>query len=254
MTQRIVQYQAVIQLSQQAPQIYNLPELHREMLHVLGIKNVDKLVPNEESIKPLDPVSENQNILNGKPVKAFAYQDHEAHIAVHMMMKQDPMIQQIVGQNPRVNALVGAMEAHIAEHVGFAYRNKISEALGVAIPQADKDEGMPEEMEYQLSKLLAQAAPQVLAQSKMLAAQQQAQQNAQDPLLMMQQKELALKEQKQQQDIALKEKQLAVNAAAKADDLRLREQELAARQQTDTLRIVTDAAAKADALKRGNNQ
>jgi len=254
MTQRIVQYQAVVQLSQQAPQIYNLPELHRQMLHVLGIKNVDKLVPTEESIKPTDPVSENQNILNGKPVKAFAYQDHEAHIAVHMMMKQDPMIQQIIGQNPRVNALIGSMEAHIAEHVGFAYRNKISEALGVAIPQAEQDEGLPEEMEYQLSQMLAQAAPQVLAQSKMLVAQQQAQQNAQDPLLMMQQKELALKEQKQQQDAAYKEKQLAVNAAAKADDLRLREQELAVRQKTDTLRIVTDAAAKADALQKGNNK
>jgi hypothetical protein len=254
LTQRIVQYQAVVQLSQSAPQIYNLPELHKQMLNVLGIKNVDKLVPTEDDLKPVDPVTENMNILNGKPVKAFAYQDHEAHIAVHMMMKQDPMIQQIVGQNPRVNALIGAMEAHIAEHVGFAYKNKISEALGVPIPQADKDEGMPEEVEFQLSKLLAQAAPQVLAQSKAMVAQQQAQQNMQDPLLQLQKQELDLKAQKQQQDATFKEKKLAVDAAAKADELRLREQEIVGKQQTDTLRVITDAASKADQSKRTTRQ
>lgn len=250
MTQRIVQYQAVIQLSQSAPQIYNLPELHRQMLNVLGIKNVDKLVPTEDDLKPMDPVTENQNILNGKPVKAFAYQDHEAHIAVHMMMKQDPLIQQIVGQNPRVNALVAGLEAHVAEHVGFAYKNKISEALGVAIPHADADEGMPEEIEFQLSKLLAQAAPQVLAQSKAMVAQQQAQQNMQDPLLQLQKQELDLKAQKQQQDAVYKDKKLAVDSAAKADELQLREQEIAGRQRIDSLRVVTDAAAKAAQSER----
>lgn len=250
MTQRIVQYQAVIQLSQSAPQIYNLPELHRQMLNVLGIKNVDKLVPTEDDLKPMDPVTENQNILNGKPVKAFAYQDHEAHIAVHMMMKQDPLIQQIVGQNPRVNALVAGLEAHVAEHVGFAYKNKISEALGVAIPHADADEGMPEEIEFQLSKLLAQAAPQVLAQSKAMVAQQQAQQNMQDPLLQLQKQELDLKAQKQQQDAAYRDKKLAVDSAAKADELQLREQEIAGRQRIDSLRVVTDAAAKAAQSER----
>lgn len=250
MTQRIVQYQAVIQLSQSAPQIYNLPELHRQMLNVLGIKNVDKLVPTEDDLKPMDPVTENQNILNGKPVKAFAYQDHEAHIAVHMMMKQDPLIQQIVGQNPRVNALVAGLEAHVAEHVGFAYKNKISEALGVSIPHANADEGMPEEIEFQLSKLLAQAAPQVLAQSKAMVAQQQAQQNMQDPLLQLQKQELDLKAQKQQQDAAYRDKKLAVDSAAKADELQLREQEIAGRQRIDSLRVVTDAAAKAAQSER----
>ena len=250
MTQRIVQYQAVIQLSQSAPQIYNLPELHRQMLNVLGIKNVDKLVPTEDDLKPMDPVTENQHILTGKPVKAFAYQDHEAHIAVHMMMKQDPLIQQIVGQNPRVNALLAALESHVAEHVGFAYKNKISEALGVAIPHADAEEGIPEEMEFQLSKLLAQAAPQVLAQSKALVAQQQAQQNMQDPLLQLQKQELDLKAQKQQQDDTFKNKKLAVDSAAKADELRLREQEIAGKQRTDALRVVTDAAAKVDQSTR----
>jgi hypothetical protein len=256
-----VQYQAVIQLSQTAPNIYDLPELHRQMLHVLGIKNVEKLIPTDKDIKPIDPVSENQRLLTGKPVKAFAYQDHEAHIAVHKMMKDDPLVQQAVGQNPQVNAIVAALEAHIAEHVGFAYRNKISEALGVPLPSVDEEEGMPAEMEYQLSSLLAQAAPQVLAQSQALVAQQQAQQNAQDPLLQIQMQELQLKAQKQQQDMAVKQAQLerqqkkdVADAAAKADELSLREQEIVGKQRIEAMRIVADSASKADQTTKRENK
>ena len=184
LSQRVVQYQAVIQLAQSAPQIYNLPELHRQMLDVLGIKNADKLVPLADDQKPKDPVSENMNALKGKPMKAFIYQDHEAHIKVHQMAMQDPLVQQMIGQNPQAQAIQGAMMAHIAEHLGFAYRNKIEQAMGAALPAPDKE--MPEDMEIQISQLVAEAAPQVLAQSQAQVAQQQAQQNAQDPVMQAQ--------------------------------------------------------------------
>lgn len=220
MSQRVVQYQAVIQLAQMAPQIYDMAELHRQMLHVLGIKNIDKLIPSAKTMKPVDPVQENQNVLAGKPVKAFAYQDHEAHIQVHMMASQDPLIQKIIGQNPQAQVIQAALMAHITEHVGFAYRNKMSQALGVPLP--DSSEGLPPEIERNLSQLLAQAAPQVLAQSQALVAQQQAQQNAQDPLLQMQQKELDIKA----QEVQRKEKKDIMDAAAKADELKLKEASL----------------------------
>jgi hypothetical protein len=216
MSQRVVQYQAVLQLSQTAPQIYDMPELHKQMLHVLGIKNIDKLIPTAKDQKPVDPVQENQNILVGKPVKAFAYQDHEAHIKVHMTAAQDPQIQKLIGQNPQAAVIQGAMMAHISEHVGFAYRNKMSQALGV--PLLDSEEGLTPEMEHKMSQLLAQAAPQVLAQSQALTAQQQAQQNAQDPLIQMQQKELQIKE----QEVQRKAQKDVMDAAAKEDELELR--------------------------------
>jgi len=175
LSQRVVQYQAVIQLAQSAPQIYDLPQLHRQMLDVLGIKNADKLVPLEDDQKPKDPVTENMNALKGKPLKAFIYQDHEAHIKVHQSAMQDPLVQQLIGQNPQAQAIMGAMQAHIAEHVGYAYRNKIQLALGVALP--DQEDELPEELEREISRLMAEAAPQVLAQSQAMIAQQQAQQN-----------------------------------------------------------------------------
>jgi len=197
MSQRVVQYQAVIQLAQSAPQIYDLPALHRQMLDVLGIKDADKLVPTDDDQKPRDPVSENMAILKGKPVKAFLYQDHEAHIAAHMAAVQDPLIQQMVGQSPMASQIQAAMSAHIAEHLGFAYRNKIEAALGVDLPMPDED--MPPELEVQISRMIAQAAPQVLQQSQAQVAQQQAQQQAQetaaDPLVQLQQQELQLKAQ-----------------------------------------------------------
>jgi len=217
LSQRVVQYQAVIQLAQSAPQIYNLPELHRQMLDVLGIKNADKLVPLEDDQKPRDPVSENMAALKGKPLKAFMYQDHESHIKVHQMAMQDPLVQQLIGQNPQAQAIQGAMQAHIAEHLGFAYRNKIEQAMGAALPAPDAE--MPEDMEIQISQLVAQAAPQVLAQSQSVVAQQQAQQNQQDPVMQAQlidqqvkQGELQRKIKKDMQDAQFKQQELALKA------------------------------------------
>jgi hypothetical protein len=196
MSQRVVQYQAVIQMAQMAPDIYDLPQLHRNMLEVLGIKNAEKLIPLEEDMKPTDPVSENQEILNCAPVKAFLFQDHEAHIAVHMAMIQDPMIQKLIGQNPKAPQMQAALMAHIAEHTGFAYRQKIEQQLGMSLPP--QDEKLPPQIEMALSTMMAQAAQQVLQQNQASAAQQQAAQQAQDPVVQMQQQELALKQQEVQ--------------------------------------------------------
>jgi hypothetical protein len=191
MAQRIMQYQAVLQLASQAPQIYDLPVLHRQMIEVLGVKNADKLVPVEDDMKPVDPVSENMAVIKGKPVKAFMYQDHDAHIATHSSFMKDPMIAQQMGQNPQAQMLFASMQAHIAEHLGFAYRRQIEERLGVSMPAPDAE--MPPEMEVQLSRLVAQASQQLLAVHQGQAAQQQAQQAAQDPLVQLQQAELQLK-------------------------------------------------------------
>jgi hypothetical protein len=228
LSQRVVQYQAVIQLAQMAPDIYDLPLLHRGMLDVLGIKNADKLVPMDEDQKPTDPVSENQNIIKGKPVKAFQYQDHEAHIQVHMSAMQDPMIMQLIGQNPRAAMIQAAAMAHIAEHVGFAYRQKIEQQLGMPLPP--EGEPLPPQIELALSGMMAQAAQQVLQQSQSMAAQEQAQQQAQDPVVQMQQKELELKEREvaiKEGGLQLNQQKLAVDAADKADKTELAEKKLA---------------------------
>ena len=221
LSQRVVQYQAVIQLAQQAPQIYNLPVLHRQMLEVLGIKHADKLVPLEEDQKPTDPVSENQNALRGKPLKAFIYQDHEAHIKVHTSAMNDPLIQQLVGQNPQAQAIMGSMQAHIAEHVGYAYRQKIEIALGISLP--GEEDQLPEAMEKEISRLMAEAATQVLAESQAQAAQQQAQQNAQDPVLQIQMQDSATKA----KEAEIKEKKVMADAAAKADELAIKKEQIA---------------------------
>jgi len=220
LSQRVVQYQAVIQLAQMAPQIYNLPVLHRQMLDVLGIKHADKLVPLEDDQKPTDPVTENMNALKGKPLKAFIYQDHESHIKVHQSAMTDPIVQQLIGQNPQAPVIMAAMQSHIAEHVGYAYRQKIELALGVALPNPEDE--MPEDMEKEISRLMAEAAPQVLAQSKAMVAQQQAQQNAQDPILQLQMQELQLK----QKEVDIKERKLMADAAAKADELEIQKQKI----------------------------
>ena len=196
MSQRVVQYQAVIQMAQMAPDIYDLPQLHRNMLQVLGIKDADKLVPMPDDMKPKDPVTENMGIIKNEPVKAFFYQDHQAHIQVHMALIQDPTIAQMLGQNPKAQQISAALMAHIAEHVGFEYRRKVEEQLGAALPQ--QDENLPPQAEYALASLLAQASQQVVQQSQTQAAQQQAQQQAQDPILQMQQAELQLKQQELQ--------------------------------------------------------
>jgi hypothetical protein len=227
LSQRVVQYQAVIQLAQSAPDIYDLPKLHRGMLEVLGIKHADKLVPLEEDQKPVDPVSENMNALKGKPLKAFQYQDHQAHIQVHTMAMQDPIVAQLIGQNPRAPQISAAMQAHIAEHVGFAYRQKIEQQLGMPLPP--EGEQLPPQIEIALSGMMAQAAQQVLQQSQAQAAQQQAQQQAQDPVVQMQQQELQIKA----KEVDIKEKKVQIDAAARADELELKKQALAGKMELD---------------------
>jgi hypothetical protein len=219
LSQRVVQYQAVMQMAQQAPQIYNLPQLHRQMLNVMGIKDPDKLVPMEEDNKPTDPVTENQNALMGKPLQAFPYQDHEAHIRVHQAAMTDPLVQQLIGQNPQAAVIQQAMAAHIAQHVGFAYRHKMAQAIGMPLPEYKPEDGMDQEREYELSKMMAEAAPMVLAQSQQMVAQQQAQQNAQDPVLQAQlldqqikAQELQRKAQKDQMDFQLAQQKLQLEA------------------------------------------
>ena len=229
MSQRVVQYQAVIQMAQMAPDIYDLPQLHRQMLAVLGIKDADKLVPLPDDQKPKDPVSENMAALRMEPLKAFFYQDHESHIKVHMMAMQDPIVMQLVGQNPKAPQIQAAMMAHVAEHVGYAYRQKIEQQLGMPLPP--EDDKLPPEMEIQLSGMMAQAAQQVLQQNQTMAAQQQAQQQQQDPLIQMQQQELqikmqelALKKQEVEGKLAVENKRLEVDAMAKAGQLKLQKQ------------------------------
>jgi len=217
MAQRIMQYQAVMQMAQGAPQIYDLPYLHRQMIEVLGVKNGEKLVPMSDDMKPRDPISENMAFLNGKPTKAFIYQDHEAHIAVHTSMLQDPMIMGQIGQTPMAQQMQGAIMAHVAEHMAFRYRDQIQERMGVTMPAPDVE--LPEQVEVQLSKMVAEAAKQLLQLHKGEAAQQQAQQQMQDPIIQMQQQELQLKAQevqtkaqKVQGDLQIKQAELQLKA------------------------------------------
>ena len=229
MAQRIMQYQAVIQLSQSAPQIYDLPQLHRQMIEVLGIRNADKLVPIEDDMKPRDPVSENMAFLNGQPTKAFIYQDHDAHIAVHIALMQDPLMAAQIGQNPQAQKMTAEIQAHIAEHLAFAYRKKVEEQLGVPMPKPNED--LPEDIEVQLSRLVAQASQQVLAQSKGQAAQQQAEQQAQDPMVQMQQAELKIK----QQEVEIKMLKAKGDLQIRAEELGLKAQEAASKEGQDPM-------------------
>jgi hypothetical protein len=233
MAQKIVQYQAVIQLAQTAPQIYDLPYLHRQMLEVLGIKNAQKLVPlkDDDSMKPRDPVSENMDLLNGKPVKAFIYQDHEAHIAVHLAAMQDPKMAQLVGQSPNAQAIMAAAAAHIQEHLAFEYRRQIEQQAGVPMPPPGAE--MDEQTEIAVSRLAAQAATQLVQKNQAEAAQQQAQQVAQDPLVQMQQAELQLKA----KELELKEKKFMVEAAEKNDRLDIEKERIAAQKEIAGLQV-----------------
>ena len=238
MAQRVVQYQAVLQMSQSAPQIYNLPQLHRQMIEVLGVKNADKLVPTKDDAKPTDPVSENMDALVMKPMKAFIYQDHEAHIAAHTAFMQDPMIAQTIGQNPQAQPIMAALQAHIAEHLGFQYRKQVEEKLGAPLPAPNAE--LSEEMEVNLARVIAQAGAQLTQENQQKAAQQQAQEQAQDPLFQMKQAELQLKgqeeqrkTQKDQADIQLKAAELErktkkdqADTMIEAEKLKLEEQEL----------------------------
>ena len=224
MAQRIMQYQAVIQLSQGAPQIYDLPQLHRQMIEVLGVRNAEKLVPIDDDMKPRDPISENMAFLTGKPTKAFIYQDHDAHIAVHSSMMQDPMVMGQMGQNPMAQQMQASIMAHIAEHVAFQYRNQIEERLGASLPAPNAE--LPEQVEVQLAKLVAQAAQQLTQIHQGEAAQKQAQQQQQDPIVQMQQQELQIK----MQDAQTKAQKVQGDLAIKQQELQLKAQEMASRQ------------------------
>ena len=220
MAQKIVQYQAVLQLAQQAPQIYNMPNLHRQMLEVLGIRNAQKLIPLQDDMKPKDPIAENMDILTMKPLKAFIYQDQDAHISAHQSFLQDPQVAAMIGQNPQAQAMSAAMQAHICEHFAFKYRQQIEQQLGAPLPyfKEEDDEHIPEDVEIQISRAVAQAAQQLTTQNMAQAQQQEAQQKAEDPIIQMQQQELALKTEEQkrkaardQADIQLKQTELADN-------------------------------------------
>ena len=254
MAQKIVQYQAVLQLAQGAPQLYNLPLLHRQMLDVLGIKDAEKLVPMDDDQKPQYPVSENQNVLSGKPVKAFMYQDHQSHIVVHMSAMQDPKIQSLLQQNPMAQQMQSAMMAHINEHLGFEYRKQIEQQLGMPLPPQKTDTGednnMDPEVEARLAPMLAQAAQRLLQQNQSEAQQKQAAQQAQDPLVQMQQQELQIKQgdlqrkvQKDQADNALKVQQQAIER-----------ERIQAQQATDAKRIQIDALKSAAQMRETRQQ
>ena len=228
MAQRVVQYQAVLQMAQAAPQIYNLPQLHRQMIEVLGIKNADKLVPTEDDAQPLDPISENMNVLMGKPLKAFIYQDHAAHIAAHEAFMRDPMIAQALGRGPQAGKIMAALQAHIMEHYAFLYRQRIEENLGAPLPPPNSE--LSEEVESSLARLVAQAGQQLTQSNQQKAAQMQAQQKAQDPVIQMQQQELQLKAQEVQQ-----------KAQKEAADIQLKAAEQKRKQQKDTVDALMDA-------------
>jgi len=246
MAQKIVQYQAVLQLAQSAPQLYNLPLLHRQMIEVLGIKNAQKLVPMEDDEVPTDPVQENMNILTGKPVKAFIEQDHQAHLAVHMAAMQDPKIQQVIGQNPQAQVMQAAMMAHINEHVAMEYRKQIEEAIGLPLPTEEQTKQMPPDVAAQVAQLAAQASKQLLAKNQGEAAQQQAQQAAQDPLVQMQMQELQLK----QADMQLKQQKLQIDAAEKADRLEIEKARIEAQKEIAALQVGANMAAQRDKLNK----
>lgn len=241
MAQKVVQYQAVMQMAHANPQIYDMVELNRQMLDVLGIKNIGKLVPSAEDQKPKDPVSENMAIMNMKPVKAFIYQDHQAHIQVHTSAMQDPKIMQAIGQNPNAQAMQAAMMAHIAEHTAFEYRKQIEEMLGVPLPEMDKE--LSPEMEVEVSRMMAAAASKLLQKDQAEAQQQQAQQAAQDPIVQMQQQELQLK----QQELELKKQKLAIETAEKADRIRIEEERIEAQKEIAGMQVGAKTAKdKAD--------
>ena len=250
MAQRVVQYQAVLQMAQQAPQIYDLPQLHRQMIDVLGIKNADKLVPITEDATPKDPVSENMDALKGAPMKAFIYQDHQAHITAHQSFMQDPMVAQMIGQNPQAQQIMASLQAHLAEHLGFQYRQQIEEKLGAPLPKPG--ENMPEEVEIQLSRLVADAGAQLTQAHQQQAAQKQAQQQAQDPILQLKQAEMQVKQQetqrkmaKDQADISLKQRELDQKAKKDQADAVLEAEKL------DIDRMEVEVEAQEKGMKLG---
>ena len=246
MAQKIVQYQAALQLAQTAPQLYDLPLLHRQMIEVLGIKNAAKLVPIEDDQKPIDPVQENQNALTGKPMKAFIEQDHQAHIAVHTSMLQNPKIMALIQQTPQGQAILAAMQAHINEHLAFVYRKEVEQTVGLLLPTEEQEKNMAPEVAAQVAQLSAQASVRMAQQAQAQVAQQQAQQQAQDPIIQMQQQELQLK----MQELQLKAQKQQIEAAAKADQLRIEEARIAAQKEIAAMQVGATAAAARDKLHK----
>ena len=245
MSQKVVQYQAVLQLAQQAPQLYDLAKLHRQMLEVLGIKNAEKLVKLEEDKKPEDPITENMNALNMKPIKAFYYQDHEAHIKVHMNAMQDPKLAQIVGQNPNAQAIQAAMLAHINEHLGFGYKKQMEQLIGMSLPQEEDEDGIPKEMEVQISQMASQASDMLLQRNQNEIAAMQAQQAAQDPVVQMQIKEQQLEE----QDLQRKAAKDQADAAAKAEQLQVERERIASQERIAAEQVAAKLAKDQDELR-----
>jgi hypothetical protein len=250
MSQKVVQYQAALQLAQTAPQLYDLPLLHRQMLDVLGIKNYAKLVPTQDDIRPRDPITENQNILKNKPVKAFVYQDHQAHITVHQSVMQDPHVQQILAQDPNAQQMAAAMQAHINEHLGYEYRNQLEQAMGMQLPNADileeEDQVIPKEMEIMISRRAAQASQQLLQQHQQEAQAQQAQQQMQDPVIQMQMQELQIKQAEQQRKVAKDQ----ADAAAKMAQIEVERQRIEAQQEIAGANLAMKRVAEHDKLER----
>lgn len=246
MAQKIVQYQAVLQLAQSAPQLYNLPLLHRQMIEVLGIKNAAKLVPVEDDQVPTDPVQENQNLLIMKPVKAFIEQNHEAHIQAHMAAIQNPKIQQLMQMNPMAQQIMAAAMAHINEHIAFEYRKQVEMAIGTPLPTEEQNKQVSPELADKIAMMTAQASKQLTQQAQQQAAQQQAQQQMQDPIVQMQMQELQIK----QGELQLKQQKQAMEAAAKADQIRVEEARIAAQKEIAAMQVAATAAAKKDQLAR----
>ena len=242
MSQRVVQYQAVLQLAQGAPQLYDMAQLHRRMLEILGIRDVNKIIPVSEDAQPRDPISENMAIINMQKAKAFIYQDHEAHIRVHMNLIQDPLMRQMIGQNPNAAAIQAAAQAHIAEHLAFAYRQRMEDVMGVPLPPPDVR--LPEDIEVELSRVAAQASQLVLGRSQTQIAAEQAQAAAQDPITQIQQRELAVKEGELQRKIQKDQ----IDAAAKADQIRIEEERIKTQAEIDGARIGLDAAKSREKL------
>jgi hypothetical protein len=247
MAQKIVQYQAALQLAQTAPQLYDMPLLHRQMIEVLGIKNATKLIPMEEDQVPVDPVTENQNLLTGKkPVKAFMIQNHEAHITAHMAMMQDPKVQMLLSTNPMAQQIQAAVMAHVNEHLGFEYRKQIEMKIGVPLPNEDQNKAVPPEIADQVAMMIAQATQQITQQNQAEAQQQQAQQKMQDPIIQMQMQELQLK----QGELQLKQQKQQIEAATKADQIRVEEARIEAQKEIAAMQVAATAAAARDKLAK----
>ena len=246
MAQRVVQYQTVLQMSQQAPQIYNLAQLHRQMIEVLGVKNAEKLVPTKDDVKLTDPISENINALAGTPIKAFISQDHEAHIAAHTQFLEDPKVAQGLAKNPQAKGIMQALQAHIAEHVAFRYRAEVEKKIGAALPYPNEE--LPPEMEVEMSRLAAAAGEQVTAQNKQQAAAMQAQQQAKDPIIQLKQQEVQIK----QQEVQLKAQKDQLEAQIKQAEVQRKAQKDQMDAQIDQQQLELDRQElEIDAQKAG---